>query len=37
MISVMGDGGFLHNGLSSSVGNAVFNKQDGVMLIVDNS
>jgi indolepyruvate ferredoxin oxidoreductase alpha subunit len=36
VISVMGDGGFWHNGLSSSVGNAVFNKHDGVMLIVDN-
>ena len=35
-ISVMGDGGFWHNGLTSSVGNAVFNKQDGVILIVDN-
>jgi indolepyruvate ferredoxin oxidoreductase alpha subunit len=35
-ISVMGDGGFWHNGLASSVGNAVFNKQDGVILIVDN-
>lgn len=35
-ISVMGDGGFWHNGLATSVGNAVFNKQDGVMLIVDN-
>jgi indolepyruvate ferredoxin oxidoreductase alpha subunit len=36
VISVMGDGGFWHNGLNSSVGNAVFNKHDGVMLIVDN-
>ncbi len=36
VISVMGDGGFWHNGLASSVGNAVFNKHDGVMLIVDN-
>ena len=36
VISVMGDGGFWHNGLSSSVGNAVFNKHDGVTLIVDN-
>ena len=36
VISVMGDGGFWHNGLASSVGNAVFNKQDGVTLIVDN-
>jgi indolepyruvate ferredoxin oxidoreductase alpha subunit len=35
-ISVMGDGGFWHNGLASSVGNAVFNKQDGVILVVDN-
>jgi indolepyruvate ferredoxin oxidoreductase alpha subunit len=36
VISVMGDGGFWHSGLASSVGNAVFNKHDGVMLIVDN-
>jgi len=35
-ISVLGDGGFWHNGLSSSIGNAVFNKHDGVTLIVDN-
>ena len=35
-ISVMGDGGFWHNGLASAVGNAVFNKQDGVILVVDN-
>ncbi len=35
-ISVMGDGGFWHNGLSTSVGNAIFNKHDGVILIVDN-
>ena len=35
-IAVMGDGGFWHNGLASSVGNAVFNKQDGVILVVDN-
>jgi indolepyruvate ferredoxin oxidoreductase alpha subunit len=35
-ISVMGDGGFWHNGLASSVGNAVFNKHEGVILIVDN-
>ena len=32
----MGDGGFWHNGLATSVGNAVFNKQDGVILVVDN-
>jgi indolepyruvate ferredoxin oxidoreductase alpha subunit len=35
-ISVMGDGGFWHNGLATSVGNAIFNKQDGVILVVDN-
>ena len=32
----MGDGGFWHNGLTASIGNAVFNKHDGVTLIVDN-
>ncbi|QDL92672.1 indolepyruvate ferredoxin oxidoreductase subunit alpha [Paroceanicella profunda] len=35
-ISFVGDGGFWHNGLTSSVGNAVFNKSDGVIIIVDN-
>jgi indolepyruvate ferredoxin oxidoreductase alpha subunit len=35
-ISVIGDGGFWHNGLTSSIGNAVYNKHDGVILIVDN-
>jgi indolepyruvate ferredoxin oxidoreductase alpha subunit len=35
-IAVMGDGGFWHNGLATSVGNSVFNKHDGVTLIVDN-
>ena len=35
-ISVMGDGGFWHNGLTSGIGNAVFNKNDGVIVIVDN-
>ncbi|PKO58386.1 MAG: indolepyruvate ferredoxin oxidoreductase [Betaproteobacteria bacterium HGW-Betaproteobacteria-19] len=35
-ISVMGDGGFWHNGLTSGIGNAVFNKNDGVIIIVDN-
>jgi len=35
-ISVIGDGGFWHNGLSSSIGNMVFNKSDGVVVIVDN-
>ncbi|MGB1695049.1 MAG: thiamine pyrophosphate-dependent enzyme, partial [Paracoccaceae bacterium] len=35
-ISFIGDGGFWHNGLTSSVGNAVFNDNDGVIVIVDN-
>ena len=35
-ISVMGDGGFWHNGLASSVGNAVFNQTDNVLVVVDN-
>lgn len=36
-IGVMGDGGFWHNGLTSGVGNAVFNKNDQVLVVVDNS
>lgn len=35
-VSMMGDGGFWHNGLTSGVGNAVFNKNDNVLIIVDN-
>ena len=35
-ISILGDGGFWHNGLNSSITNAVFNKSDGVTIIVDN-
>lgn len=35
-IAVMGDGGFWHNGLTSGIGNAVFNKDDNVVVIVDN-
>jgi indolepyruvate ferredoxin oxidoreductase, alpha subunit len=33
-IALVGDGGFWHNGLASSVGNAVFNKNDNVMIVV---
>jgi indolepyruvate ferredoxin oxidoreductase alpha subunit len=36
-ISLMGDGGFWHNGLTSGVGNAVFNQSDSVLVVVDNS
>jgi len=35
-ISMMGDGGFWHNGLTSGVGNAVFNQSDNVLVVVDN-
>jgi indolepyruvate ferredoxin oxidoreductase alpha subunit len=35
-ISLMGDGGFWHNGLTSGIGNAVFNRHDGVTVVVDN-
>ncbi len=36
-IAIMGDGGFWHNGLTSGIGNSVFNKSDGVNLIIDNA
>ncbi|MDP9965512.1 indolepyruvate ferredoxin oxidoreductase alpha subunit [Variovorax beijingensis] len=36
-IAFMGDGGFWHNGLTSGIANAVFNKQDNVFVIVDNN
>ena len=35
-VSVLGDGGFWHNGLTSGVGHAVFNRNDGVTILVDN-
>jgi indolepyruvate ferredoxin oxidoreductase alpha subunit len=35
-VSVMGDGGFWHNGLTSGIGNSVFNKHDNVTVIIDN-
>ncbi|MBJ7440799.1 MAG: indolepyruvate ferredoxin oxidoreductase subunit alpha [Sphingopyxis sp.] len=35
-IAIMGDGGFWHNGLTSGIGNAVFNKDDTVTVIIDN-
>ncbi|MGC4242535.1 MAG: indolepyruvate ferredoxin oxidoreductase subunit alpha, partial [Herbaspirillum sp.] len=36
-ISVMGDGGFWHNGLTSGVANAVFNQSDNLTIIIDNN
>ncbi len=36
VISIMGDGGFWHNGLTSGVANHVFNQDDGVLIIMKN-
>lgn len=36
-LSFMGDGGFWHNGLTSGVGNAVFNRADSVLVVIDNA
>ncbi|MEQ8248741.1 MAG: indolepyruvate ferredoxin oxidoreductase subunit alpha [Alphaproteobacteria bacterium] len=36
VVSVMGDGGLWHNGLTSGVAEAVFNKSDGVLIVMDN-
>lgn len=35
-ISIMGDGGFWHNGLTSGVVSAVFNKHDGILIVINN-
>ena len=35
-VTMMGDGGFWHNGLTSGIANAVFNKNDGVLVIMKN-
>lgn len=35
-LSIIGDGGFWHNGLSTSIGNMVFNRSDSVAVVVDN-
>jgi indolepyruvate ferredoxin oxidoreductase alpha subunit len=36
-ISMMGDGGFWHNGLTSGVANAVFNRSDNLTIVIDNN
>jgi indolepyruvate ferredoxin oxidoreductase, alpha subunit len=36
-ISIMGDGGFWHNGLTSGIANAVFNKSNNLTVIIDNN
>jgi indolepyruvate ferredoxin oxidoreductase alpha subunit len=35
-VTIMGDGGFWHNGLTSGVANTVFNKGDGILVIMKN-
>jgi indolepyruvate ferredoxin oxidoreductase alpha subunit len=35
-VSIMGDGGFWHNGFTSGVVNAVYNQQDSVLIILQN-
>src|SRR5262245_17798533 len=35
-VTIMGDGGFWHNGLASGVANAVFNKDDGILVVMNN-
>ena len=36
-IAMMGDGGFWHNGLTSGIANAVFNRSDNLTIVVDNN
>ncbi len=36
VISIMGDGGFWHNGLTTGVASAVFNKSDSVLIVMKN-
>jgi indolepyruvate ferredoxin oxidoreductase, alpha subunit len=36
-ISVMGDGGFWHNGLTSGIANAVFNRSNNLTVVIDNN
>jgi indolepyruvate ferredoxin oxidoreductase alpha subunit len=35
-VTMMGDGGFWHNGLTSGIANSIFNKNDGVLVIMKN-
>jgi indolepyruvate ferredoxin oxidoreductase alpha subunit len=36
VVSIMGDGGFWHNGLTSGIANSLFNRGDGVLIIMKN-
>ncbi|MBV9189325.1 MAG: indolepyruvate ferredoxin oxidoreductase subunit alpha, partial [Betaproteobacteria bacterium] len=35
-VTIMGDGGFWHNGLTTGVANHVFNKNDGILVVMKN-
>ena len=35
-VTMMGDGGFWHNGLTSGIANTVFNRNDGILVIMKN-
>jgi indolepyruvate ferredoxin oxidoreductase, alpha subunit len=35
-MTIMGDGGFWHNGLTTGIANTVFNKNDGILVIMKN-
>ncbi|HYR32766.1 MAG TPA: indolepyruvate ferredoxin oxidoreductase subunit alpha [Burkholderiales bacterium] len=35
-VTMMGDGGFWHNGLTTGIANAVFNRNDGILVIMKN-
>ena len=35
-LTIMGDGGFWHNGLTTGIANSVFNKNDGILVIMKN-
>jgi len=35
-VTIMGDGGFWHNGLTSGIANSVFNQNDGILVIMKN-
>jgi indolepyruvate ferredoxin oxidoreductase alpha subunit len=36
VVSILGDGGFWHSGLTAGVANAVYNQQDSVLVILEN-
>src|SRR5262249_42748488 len=35
-LTIMGDGGFWHNGLTTGIANTVFNRNDGILVIMKN-